>query len=167
MRRAALLSEQANVWTYPGAFSLGSNARRGLKDHPTAKPSAMPEDALLDVTHRGDIVVDPFLGSGSTLIGAEKTGRVCAGVDLDALYAEVIVRRYEAATDNSAVLRDRRDLRGAGPRACEGSTAGLGPDPEAHARAILSLGSDGAVTGGCTHSAGQRFESPQLHQNTI
>ena len=89
MRRAALLSEQANVWTYPGAFSLGSNARRGLKDHPTAKPSAMPKDALLDLTHRGDIVVDPFLGSGSTLIGTEKTGRVRRGVELDALYVDV------------------------------------------------------------------------------
>jgi DNA methylase len=58
-------------------------------------------------THRGDVVVDPFLGSGSTLIAAEKTGRVGQGVELDALYVDVIVRRYEAATDNSAVHRDQ------------------------------------------------------------
>jgi DNA modification methylase len=67
---------RSNVWTYPGASSLGSDARRGLKDHPTVKPTAMLEDALLDLTNRGDIVIDPFLGSGSTLIAAEATGRI-------------------------------------------------------------------------------------------
>ena len=75
-----------------------------LKDHPTVKPTAMLEDALLDLTNRGDIVIDPFLGSGSTLIAAEATGRVCRGVELDPLYVDVIARRYEAATGNQAVL---------------------------------------------------------------
>jgi hypothetical protein len=60
----------------------------------------MLEDALLDLTNRGDIVLDRFLGSGSTLIAADKTGRVCRGVELDPLYVDVIVRRFEAATDN-------------------------------------------------------------------
>lgn len=68
---------RSNVWTYPGASSLGSDARRGLQDHPTVKPTAMLEDALLDLTNRGDIVLDPFLGSGSTLIAADKAGRAC------------------------------------------------------------------------------------------
>jgi DNA modification methylase len=95
---------RSNVWTYPGASSLGSDARRGLKDHPTVKPIAMLEDALLDLTHRGDIVVDPFLGSGSTLIAADKTGRICRGAELDPLYVDVIMRRYDAATGNPAVL---------------------------------------------------------------
>ena len=95
---------RSNVWTYPGASSLGSDARRGLKDHPTVKPTAMLEDALLDLTNRGDIVIDPFLGSGSTLIAAEKTGRVCRGVEIDPLYVDVIVRRYEAATGEAATL---------------------------------------------------------------
>jgi DNA modification methylase len=95
---------RSNVWTYPGASSLGSDARRGLKDHPTVKPTAMLKDALLDLSNRSDIVVDPFLGSGSTLIAADKTGRVCRGVELDPLYVDVIVRRYEAATGNPAVL---------------------------------------------------------------
>jgi DNA methylase len=62
------------------------------------------EDALLDLSNRSDIVADPFLGSGSTLIAAEKTGRVCRGVELDPLYVDVMVRRYEAATGNPAVL---------------------------------------------------------------
>jgi len=69
---------RSNVWTYPGASSLGSDARRGLKDHPTVKPTAMLEDALLDLSNRTDIVIDPFLGSGSTLVAADKTGRVGA-----------------------------------------------------------------------------------------
>ena len=85
-------------------MSLGSDARRGLKDHPTVKPTALLEDALLDLTNRGDLVIDPFLGSGSTLIAAEKTGRVCRGIELDPLYIDVIVRRYEAASGEPAVL---------------------------------------------------------------
>jgi DNA modification methylase len=97
---------RSNVWTYPGASSLGSDARRGLQDHATVKPVAMLEDALLDVTSRGDLVIDPFLGSGSTLIAAEKTGRVCYGVELDPLYVDVIVARFHAATGQWAVLEN-------------------------------------------------------------
>jgi DNA modification methylase len=97
---------RSNVWTYPGASSLGSDARRGLQDHPTVKPAAMLEDALLDLTNRGEIVLDPFLGSGSTLIAADKAGRVCRGVELDPLYVDVIIRRYEAVTGQAAVLAD-------------------------------------------------------------
>jgi hypothetical protein len=70
---------------------------------------AMLEDALLDLTDRGGIVIDPFLGSSSTLIAAEKTGRVRRGVELDPLYVDVIVRRYQAATGNSAVLAESGD----------------------------------------------------------
>src|SRR3984957_16274975 len=95
---------RSNVWTYPGASSLGSDARRGLQDHPTTKPTAMLEDALLDLTNRDDIVIDPFLGSGSTLIAAEKSGRICRGVELDPLYVDVIIRLYETVTGDAAVL---------------------------------------------------------------
>jgi len=95
---------RSNVWTYPGASSLGSDARRGLQDHPTVKPTAMLEDALLDLTERNEIVIDPFLGSGSTLIAAEKTGRVRQGVELDPLYVDVIVRRFQAAAGLTATL---------------------------------------------------------------
>jgi DNA modification methylase len=62
------------------------------------------EDALLDLSNRSDLVADQFLGSGSTLIAAQKTGRVCRGVELDPLYVDVIVRRYEPATGNPAFL---------------------------------------------------------------
>jgi hypothetical protein len=80
------------------------------KNNPVASNSALrvvAHDAgfgpLPDLTDCGDIV-DPFLGSGSTPIAADKTGRVCRGVELDPLYVDVIVRRFEAATGNQAVL---------------------------------------------------------------
>jgi DNA modification methylase len=101
---------RSNVWTYPGASSLGSDARRGLKDHPTVKPTALLEDALLDVSDRGDVVIDPFLGSGSTLIAADQTGRICRGVELDPLYVDVVMRRYEAATGKAAVFVDTGEM---------------------------------------------------------
>lgn len=97
---------RSNIWTYPGASSMGSDARRGLEDHPTVKPVAMLEDALLDMTNRDNIVLDPFLGSGSTLIAAEKTGRCCRGLELDPRYVDVILRRYRELTGRLGILRD-------------------------------------------------------------
>jgi DNA modification methylase len=97
---------RSNVWTYPGASAFGSDARQGLKDHPTVKPVVMLQDAFVDLTSRGDIVVAPFLGSGSTLIAADKIGRICRGVELDPLYVDVIIRRFEAVAGKAAVLID-------------------------------------------------------------
>ncbi len=97
---------RSNVWTYPGASSVGSDARSGLQDHPTVKPTAMLEDALLDLTNRDETVIDPFLGSGSTLIAAHNTGRVCRGIELDPLYVDVIISRYQALTGDDAVLAE-------------------------------------------------------------
>lgn len=89
---------RSNLWTYPGASSLGSDARKGLVLHPTVKSTALLADALLDLTNRGDIVLDPFLGSGSMLLAAEKTGRICHGIEIDPLYVDVIIARFERAT---------------------------------------------------------------------
>ena len=97
---------RTNLWTYPGASSLGSDARKGLQDHPTVKPVAMLGDALIDLTNRGEVVLDPFLGSGSTLIAAENTGRICCGIELDPLYVDVIIRRFEAETGTPAILAE-------------------------------------------------------------
>ena len=103
---------------------MGSDARRSLQDHPTVKPVAMLEDALLDMTNRDDIVLDPFLGSGSTLIAAEKTGRRCRGLELDPRYVDVILRRYYAVIGELGILREtgetvlelaERRVRGAEP----------------------------------------------------
>ena len=66
----------------------------------------MLADALIDLTDRGEIVFDLFLGSGSTLIAAENAGRACCGVELDPRYVDVIIRRYEASTGIAAILAD-------------------------------------------------------------
>jgi DNA modification methylase len=95
---------RSNLWTYPGASSLGSEARKGLQHHPTVKPVALLADALLDLTQRNEVILDPFLGSGSTLIAAERTGRRCFGVELDPAYIDLIIARYEEVTAKRAVL---------------------------------------------------------------
>lgn len=97
---------RSNLWTYPGASSLGSDARKGLILHPTVKPTALLADALLDLTHRGDIVLDPFLGSGSMLLAAERTGRICHGIEIDPLYVDIIIARFEQATGIKAVKEE-------------------------------------------------------------
>jgi DNA modification methylase len=96
--------QRTNLWTYP-ATSVGSDVP-GRQDDPTVKPISMLEDALGDLTNRGEMVLDPFLGSGSTLIAAQNTGRVCCGVELDPLYVDLIIRRFEASTGIAAILAD-------------------------------------------------------------
>ena len=64
----------------------------------------MIADVLRDVTKRGEIVLDTFLGSGSTLMAAQETGRICCGVELDPLYVDVTIRRWQNATGRDAVL---------------------------------------------------------------
>lgn len=88
---------RSNVWSYPGANSFGRGADEGnlLALHPTVKPVALVADAILDSTKRGDIVLDPFAGSGSTLIAAEKVGRRFRGIELDPLYVDTIIRRWQ------------------------------------------------------------------------
>ena len=88
---------RSNVWSYPGANSFGRSSDEGnlLALHPTVKPVALIADTILDSTCRGDIVLDPFLGSGSTLIAAEKVGRRCRGIELDPVYVDTIVRRWQ------------------------------------------------------------------------
>lgn len=88
---------RTNVWEFAGANSIGSDAREMLRDHPTPKPVAMLSEAILDVTRRGDVVLDPFGGSGSTLIAAHRSGRVARVMELDPYYVDLIVRRAEAA----------------------------------------------------------------------
>jgi DNA modification methylase len=97
---------RSNLWTYPQASLLGSGARKGRSDPGCEKPTAMLESAVIDLTNRGEIVLDPFLGSGSTLIAAENSGRVCRGVEFDPRSVDVIIRRYEALTRTTAVLAD-------------------------------------------------------------
>lgn len=88
---------RTNVWDYAGANAFGAG-KDDLKLHPTVKPVAMLRDAILDVTRRGDIVLDCFLGSGSTLIACEQTGRVCRGIKLEEKYCDVAIKRFETLT---------------------------------------------------------------------
>ena len=97
---------RSNVWEYPGASSLGSDAREGLKSHPTVKPVALLEDALLDISQAGDVVLEPFLGSGSLLIAAEKTRRVVRAVEIDPAYVDLALRRWMRLTDQTVTLAE-------------------------------------------------------------
>ncbi|MDT2021226.1 DNA modification methylase [Methylocella sp. CPCC 101449] len=94
---------RSNVWAYAGASSVGSDARKGLIHHPTVKPVQMLAEGLLDFTDAGDVILDPFLGSGSTLMAAQSTKRICLGVEIDPLYVDVIIRRFEATTRRTAI----------------------------------------------------------------
>jgi DNA modification methylase len=94
---------RSNLWTYRGLNSFGDERDEQLAAHPTVKPVAMIADALRDVTKRGGSVLDNFLGSGSTLIAAEETGRRCFGVELDQLYVDVAIRRWQNHTCRDAV----------------------------------------------------------------
>jgi DNA modification methylase len=97
---------RSNVWNYPCANSFSRSGDEGnlLASHPTVKPVAMIADAIMDATASRDIVLDGFLGSGNTLIAAERTGRRCFGLELDPLYVDGTVRRWQAFTRNSAHL---------------------------------------------------------------
>jgi DNA modification methylase len=93
---------RTNVWDYPSVTSPKGGRRGDLELHPTTKPVALVADAILDVSKRGDVVLDLFLGSGTTLIAAERTGRVCRGVELDPAYVDVAVERWETQTGRQA-----------------------------------------------------------------
>jgi DNA modification methylase len=91
---------RSNVWS---TYDVPSVRDELLGSHPTVKPVAMLADILRDCTKRGDLVLDPFLGSGSTLIAAEETGRACVGVELDPYYLDVTIRRWQAITGRDAI----------------------------------------------------------------
>lgn len=93
---------RSNVWTYRGVNVMGPE-RHLLYEHPTVKPAALIADALRDVSRAGDIVFDPFLGSGSTLIAAERTGRHCIGIEIAPKYVDVAIRRWQAETGKDAI----------------------------------------------------------------
>lgn len=95
---------RTNVWDYPGISSLGARRGEELAMHPTVKPVAMIADAIKDCSRRGEIILDCFGGSGSTLIAAEKTGRRARLIEYDPLYCDTIIRRWEKHSGKRAVL---------------------------------------------------------------
>jgi DNA modification methylase len=96
---------RTNVWEYPGINTLSKGGEEGnlLALHPTVKPIPLVADAILDCSARGDIVLDAFLGSGTTLMAAERVGRTCYGIEIDPLYVDVAIRRWQRHTGNHAV----------------------------------------------------------------
>ena len=95
---------RTNVWDYASVNSLGGRRNEDLVLHPTVKPTGLVADAIQDVTRRGDLVLDLFLGSGTTLIAAERTGRRFRGVEFDPAYVDVAITRWAEKTGLEAVL---------------------------------------------------------------
>ena len=95
---------RTNVWTVAGANTFRSGREADLSDHPTVKPTTLVMDAIKDVSRRGEIVLDCFCGSGTTLLAAEKTGRIGRGIELDPIYVDVAVRRWQTLTGKAAIL---------------------------------------------------------------
>lgn len=117
---------RTNLWTYRGANSFGKTRDADLALHPTVKPVAMVADAILDCSERNGIVLDPFAGSGTTLIAANKTGRHGYGIELDPAYCDVIIkrlariagleaRRAECGKTFREIERERMDERDSSP----------------------------------------------------
>ena len=96
---------RGNVWRYPGMNSGARSTDEGnlLALHPTVKPVALVADAILDCSARRDIVLDAFLGSGTTVMAAERTGRRCYGLEIDPLYVDTIIRRWQAYCGGCAI----------------------------------------------------------------
>ncbi|MES2476442.1 MAG: DNA methyltransferase [Verrucomicrobiota bacterium] len=104
---------RSNVWSYPSVMHLkekdgDKSGRDALRLHPTIKPVALIEDVLRDCSRRNEIVLDAFLGSGSTLIAAEKTERICYGIELSPRYMDVAITRWQDWTGNDAVHSETR-----------------------------------------------------------
>ena len=145
---------RSNVWTYSGVNTFGKGRKEALAAHPTVKPLALVADALLDCTARGDVVLDQFAGSGTTILAAEKVARVGIGIEYEPRYADIAILRWQRMTKLEATLagdgRSFEDISGA--RAKElgdsnaqhwKSTAGRSPPRHAaHDRRTTASGVD-------------------------
>ena len=96
---------RSNVWTYAGVNTFRAGRLDDLSLHPTVKPVALVADAMRDCSRRSDIVLDPFMGSGTTILAAERVGRRAYGLELDPLYVDTAVRRWQAYTKRDAILK--------------------------------------------------------------
>lgn len=97
---------RTNVWDYPGISSMSRNRADELAMHPTVKPVALVADAIRDCSKRGDIVLDPFAGSGTSVIAAQMAGRLARVIEYDPFYCDTIIRRYQSYTGKKAILSD-------------------------------------------------------------
>jgi len=95
---------RTNVWPYAGVNSFGASRSELLSIHPTVKPTALVADAILDSSKRGDNILDTFVGSGTTLLACERTGRKGFGLELDPLYVDAAILRWQKLTGQNAIL---------------------------------------------------------------
>ncbi|MBR1090620.1 site-specific DNA-methyltransferase [Bradyrhizobium manausense] len=93
---------RTNVWEYPSASNQARKGKNVVKLHSTVTPVSMVMDALLDCSNRGHLVLDCFLGSGTTLLAAERTGRICRAIELDGLYVDTAIRQWQNLTGATA-----------------------------------------------------------------
>jgi len=93
---------RTNVWTYVSQSALSGTSKSKLALHPTVKPVAMIADAIRDCSNPGDIILDPFGGAGTTMIAAEKTGRCARLLELNPVYVDVTIRRWQRLTGQTA-----------------------------------------------------------------
>lgn len=98
---------RTNVWDYPSVNSMKGSRREDLALHPTVKPVAMVADAYCDVTKQGELVLDIFLGSGTSLIAAERVGRRFRGLDIDPAYVDLAMQRWSDLTGKEPELVHR------------------------------------------------------------
>ncbi len=101
---------RSNVWSYPAVRVIddtGCDSQDALSIHPTVKPVVMIMDALQDCSKQKEKILDPFLGSGSTLIACEKTKRCCYGIEIEPKYVDATIRRWQALTGKEAVCLNR------------------------------------------------------------
>jgi DNA modification methylase len=97
---------RTNVWDYAGVNSFGKGRMEDLTDHPTVKPVALVADAIRDVTRPGEIVLDAFMGSGTTILAAERAKRIAYGIEIEPGYVDVAIRRWSGMTSQEAVLEE-------------------------------------------------------------
>ena len=94
---------RSNIWRYKGAGAFKAGGLEELSWHPTVKPVAMVADALRDCSIKGEIVLDTFLGSGTTLMAAERIGRVCRAIEYEPKYCDVAIQRWQRFTKLEAI----------------------------------------------------------------
>ena len=98
------------MWEYEGASTFRKGRKRDLEDHPTVKSTALVADAILDCSDRGDLILDPFCGSGTTIQAAHRTGRRGAAIEIDPLYVDTALRRLVDTTGLIPVHVDGRSF---------------------------------------------------------
>jgi DNA modification methylase len=101
---------RTNVWDYVSQNALNGTSKSKLALHPTVKPVAMIADAIRDCSNRGGVILDPFGGAGTTLIAAERTGRRARVIELDPVYVDTSIQRWQRLTGGTALHADSGQL---------------------------------------------------------